>query len=137
LLLGLDSDWFGFVSVHWWFQNVSKHIPKARHLFGIQETVAMSAIYIHAGAVAGGINELKSVLLQLMHPMKPGGSAGPGRVGWVVGDHRGPMDESTLYTICLPQTKALLPRNNTNRGNLHVFCLVVSIVFHLVIQRMR
>lgn len=35
-----------------------------------QETVAMSAIYIHAGAVAGGINELKSVLLQLMHPMK-------------------------------------------------------------------
>ena len=44
----------------------------------IQETVAMSAIYIHAGAVAGGINELKSVLLQLMHPMKPGGSAGPG-----------------------------------------------------------
>ena len=31
----------------------------------------MSAIYIHAGAVAGGVNELKSVLLQLMHPMKP------------------------------------------------------------------
>eukprot|EP00438_Fugacium_kawagutii_P034981 Skav226090 [mRNA] locus=scaffold4179:11702:17005:- [translate_table: standard] len=30
----------------------------------------MSAIYIHAGAVAGGVNELKSVLLQLMHPMK-------------------------------------------------------------------
>ncbi|CAJ1343534.1 unnamed protein product [Effrenium voratum] len=36
-----------------------------------QETVAMSAIYIHAGAVAGGVDELKSVLLQLMHPMKP------------------------------------------------------------------
>ncbi|CAJ1406103.1 unnamed protein product [Effrenium voratum] len=35
-----------------------------------QETVAMSAIYIHAGAVAGGVDELKSVLLQLMHPMK-------------------------------------------------------------------
>ena len=31
----------------------------------------MSAIYIHAGAVAGGVDELKSVLLQLMHPMKP------------------------------------------------------------------
>ena len=45
----------------------------------------MSAIYIHAGAVAGGINELKSVLLQLMHPMKPGGSAGPGRGGSVEG----------------------------------------------------
>ena len=37
----------------------------------LQETVAMSAIYIHAGAVAGGVDELKSVLLQLMHPMKP------------------------------------------------------------------
>ncbi|CAE7579422.1 unnamed protein product [Symbiodinium pilosum] len=35
-----------------------------------QETVAMSAIYIHAGAVAGGVNELKSLLLQIMHPMK-------------------------------------------------------------------
>ena len=31
----------------------------------------MSTIYIHAGAVAGGVNELKSLLLQLMHPMKP------------------------------------------------------------------
>ena len=30
----------------------------------------MSAIYIHAGAAAGGVNELKSVLLQIMHPMK-------------------------------------------------------------------
>ena len=31
----------------------------------------MSTIYIHAGAVAGGVNELKSCLLHLMHPMKP------------------------------------------------------------------
>ena len=63
----------------------------------------MSAIYIHAGAVAGGINELKSVLLQLMHPMKPGGSAAPGRVGLVVGDRRGPMDESTPYVCHKPR----------------------------------
>lgn len=37
----------------------------------------MSAIYIHAGAVAGGVNELKSVLLQLMHPMKSEASGPP------------------------------------------------------------
>jgi len=35
-----------------------------------QETVAMSAIYIHAGATSGGVNELKSLLLQIMHPTK-------------------------------------------------------------------
>eukprot|EP00931_Biecheleriopsis_adriatica_P118062 TRINITY_DN93530_c0_g1_i1.p1 TRINITY_DN93530_c0_g1~~TRINITY_DN93530_c0_g1_i1.p1 ORF type:complete len:396 (+),score=78.73 TRINITY_DN93530_c0_g1_i1:66-1190(+) len=33
-----------------------------------QETVSMSAISIHAGAVAGGVSELRSELLQLMHP---------------------------------------------------------------------
>ena len=41
--------------------------PKVSHM---KETVAMSAIYIHAGAAAGGVNELKSLLLQIMHPMK-------------------------------------------------------------------
>eukprot|EP00930_Biecheleria_cincta_P056837 TRINITY_DN42870_c0_g1_i1.p1 TRINITY_DN42870_c0_g1~~TRINITY_DN42870_c0_g1_i1.p1 ORF type:complete len:706 (+),score=107.31 TRINITY_DN42870_c0_g1_i1:33-2120(+) len=33
-----------------------------------QETVAMSAISIHAGAIVGGVSELRSELLQLMHP---------------------------------------------------------------------
>lgn len=100
----------------------------------IQETVAMSAIYIHAGAVAGGINELKSVLLQLMHPMKPGGSAAPGRVGLVVGDRRGPMDESTPYVCHKPR----LYSQETKKTEVICTCFfVVSIVFHLVIQRMR
>ena len=39
----------------------------------LQETVAMSAIYIHAGATSGGVNELKSLLLQIMHPTKRSG----------------------------------------------------------------
>ena len=118
---------------------VSKHhIPKARHLFGMYPGDGSHVCHLHPRGGGGWWHqraEVRVAATDAPHEAWRLCGSRAGRVG--SGDHRGPMDESTLYTICLPQTKALLPRNNTNRGNLHVFFLVVSIVFHLVIQRMR